>query len=102
MHCLTVTYPAPDDPAQFRDYYVKTHVPLAKTLPGLISCSYGFPEPLGPGPQPAPFCIFQALFADGAAMGAALQSDIGARVAADVANYSPKGASLHHYPVEGG
>jgi len=101
MHCLTVTYAMPDDPAHFRDYYVNSHVPLAKTLPGLISCSYGFPEALRPGPEPAPFCIFQALFANAAAMGAALQSEIGGRVAADVANYSPKGASLCHYPVQG-
>lgn len=102
MHCLTVTYPAPDDPAQFRDYYVNTHVPLARTLPGLISCSYGFPEALREGLTPAPFCIFQAYFANAVAMGAALQSEIGARVAADVANYSPKGVSLSHHHVEGG
>jgi hypothetical protein len=34
-------------------------------------------------------------------MGAALQSDIGGKVAADVANYSPKGARLLHYDLEG-
>lgn len=100
MHCLTVTYPEPDDAAHFRDHYLKTHLPLAKALPGLLSCSYGFPEQMGPGP--APFCVFHAYFADADAMDAALQSDIGARVAADVPNYSPKGASLSHHRVEGG
>ena len=30
MHCLTVTYPAPKDAAQFRAYYEGKHVPLAK------------------------------------------------------------------------
>ena len=99
MHCLTVTYVAPDDPAHFRDYYVKTHIPLARSLPGLISLSYGFPEPMTPAP--APFCIFQAFFADAAAMEAALKSEIGGRVAADVPNYSPTRPSLSHYHVEG-
>lgn len=98
MHCLTVTYPAPDDPEAFKDYYVNRHVPLARTLPGLLSCSFAFPEQLGPAE--APFCLFQAFFADGAAMGAALQSEIGAQVAADVPHYSPKGAALCHYDVQ--
>ena len=99
MHCLTVTYVAPDDPAHFKDYYVKTHIPLARSLPGLLSCSYGFPEPMTPGP--ALFCIFQAFFADAAAMEAALKSEIGQKVAADVANYSLQRPSLSHYRVEG-
>jgi uncharacterized protein (TIGR02118 family) len=97
MHCLTVLYPTPDDPVAFRDYYVATHVPLARTLPGLLSCTYAFPERMGG--SDAPFCLFQAFFADAAAMGAALQSEIGGRVAADVPNYSPKGASLCHFEM---
>lgn len=97
MHCLTVIYPTPEDPAAFRDYYVNKHVPLAMTLPGLTSATYGFPEPLGQ--SDGPFCIFQAMFEDAAAMGAALASPIGARVAADVANYSPRGAQLSHYEI---
>jgi uncharacterized protein (TIGR02118 family) len=99
MHCLIVTYPMPDDPARFRAYYEGTHVPLARRLPGLKSCSYGYPQALGP--SPAPFCVFQAWFESAAAMGAALQSEIGQQVAADVPNYSPAGATLFHFPVEG-
>jgi uncharacterized protein (TIGR02118 family) len=100
MHCLTVTYEVPDDPAHFKDYYVKTHIPLARALPGLLSLSYGFPEPMTPAP--APFCIFQAYFTDVAAMEDALRSEIGARVAADVPNYSPTRPSLSHHEVQGG
>ena len=66
MHCLTVTYVAPDDPAHFRDYYVNTHIPLARSLPGLISLSYRFPEPMTPAP--APFCILHAFIAEARAM----------------------------------
>lgn len=99
MHCLTVTYPMPDDPVAFRDYYLNIHLPLARSLPGLVACNFAFPERIGPAE--APFCQFQAYFTDGAAMGAAMQSEIGARVAADVPNYSPKGASLYHYTADG-
>jgi uncharacterized protein (TIGR02118 family) len=93
MHCLTTTYPMPKDASHFRSYYEGTHVPLAKQLPG----SFAYPAPLGAGA--APFCIFQAYFADEAAVKAALQSGIGQKVAADVPNYSPDGATLFHFAV---
>jgi uncharacterized protein (TIGR02118 family) len=97
MHCLTVTYPAPKDPTHFKDYYERVHIPLAKRLPALKSCSFAYPQPLGPGA--APFCIFQATFENEAAMLAALQSEVGGRVAADVPNYSPDGATLFHFEI---
>jgi uncharacterized protein (TIGR02118 family) len=95
MHCLTVTYPEPEDKARFKAYYEGTHLPLATQLPGLKSSSFSYPEALGPGP--VPFCIFQAWFDDGAAMFSALRSEIGQKVAADVPNYSPDGATLFHF-----
>ena len=91
-------YPAPKDAARFKAYYEATHVPLAKQLPGLKSCSFAYPEALGPAT--APFCIFQAWFEDGAAMFAALQSEMGRKVASDVPNYSPDGATLFHFQPE--
>jgi uncharacterized protein (TIGR02118 family) len=97
MHCLTVLNPAPKDSAHFKAYYEGTHVPLARQLPGLKTCSFAYPDPLGPGHTP--FCIFQADFENAAAMFAALQSGIGGKVSADVPNYSPDGASLFHFPV---
>ncbi len=98
MHCLTVLYPTPDDPEAFKDYYVNTHVPLAAGLEGMIRYTYAFPEQMGPGE--APFCIFQAYFPDAETMGAALASELGQKVAADVPNYSPKGATLCNFPVD--
>jgi uncharacterized protein (TIGR02118 family) len=99
MHVLTVLYPMPDDPAAFRAYYEGTHVPLARALPGIRSVRFGYPEPLGPGDPPY-FCIFEAEFDNAATMQEALKSDIGAKVAADVPNYSPKGASIFHYAAK--
>jgi uncharacterized protein (TIGR02118 family) len=97
MQCLTVIYPRPDDEDAFRSYYEEKHVPLAATLPGLVKMHFAFPESIGPGDV---FCIFQAWFEDGAAMGAAMESEIGRQVAADVPNYSPKGAQVMHFPME--
>ena len=97
MHKLVVTYPRPDDPGRFRAYYAATHIPLAARLPGLTGYSYGYPEALGPGD--APFCIFEATFADSASLDAALGSPEGKAVAADVPNYSPKGATIMRFDV---
>jgi uncharacterized protein (TIGR02118 family) len=97
MHKLVVTYPHPVDPARFRAYYERTHIPLAAKLPGLVSLAYGYPEALGPGA--APFCVFEAMFADRAALDAALASPQGQVVAADVPNYSPGGAALMRFDV---
>jgi len=98
MHRLLVTYPKPADEAAFLDYYVNRHLALARTLPGLLGYRYVQPRALGPGDAPA-FMLFEADFADEAAMLKALASDVGARVAADVPNYSPAGAALMHFEV---
>lgn len=98
MHRLLVTYPAPADASAFLDYYVNTHVPLARRLPGLRDHRWFLPKALGPG-HPPNFLHFEADFDSEADLMAALQSPIGAQVAADVPNYSPGGATLVHYDV---
>jgi uncharacterized protein (TIGR02118 family) len=98
MHKLAVLYPHPDDAAAFMRYYTTRHLPLAATLPGLVSCSYGEIRPLGPDAAPY-FLAFEALFDDEQACLAALGSAEGKAVAADVSHYSPKGATLLHYDV---
>ena len=35
MAQMVVTYYTPEDPKEFDRYYFETHVPLAKTIPGL-------------------------------------------------------------------
>ena len=98
MHCLTVIYPAPKDAARFKAYYEGTHVQLAKQLPGLKSCSFAYPEALGPAA--APFCIFQAWFEDGAAMFAALQSDIGGKSRTTFRTIRPTGRPCFTFQPE--
>lgn len=98
MHCLMVLYPQPDQPDAFKKYYKDSHLPLAQQLPGIRSYSYGYPEVLGETANDS-FCVFQAMFEDVEAMARALDSEIGQRVAADVPNYSPKGATLLHFDL---
>jgi len=98
MYCLTVIYPRPDDEAAFKAYYEAKHVPLAAGLPGLKSMHFAYPEAVGPGDV---FCIFQGYFDDVESFGAAMGSDIGRQVADDVPNYSPKGAQVFHFAVDG-
>jgi 4-carboxymuconolactone decarboxylase len=99
MHRVLVLYPPPKDPAHFKKYYVETHLPLAIQMPGLISSRYSFAiEGVG-APSPY-FCIFEGDFPSAAAMGAAMQSEIGQKVAADVPNYATGGATLLHFDVE--
>lgn len=99
MHKLLVLYPHPDDPKFFLDYYRETHLPLVSKLPGLISSSFGQPSELGPKPSTY-FAIFEAQFQDEKALFDALTSPVGKAVAADVPNYSPKGATLLRFLVE--
>lgn len=98
MHRLLVSYPPPADPAHFIDHYVSRHLPLARTLPGLLACRWVRPQPLGPG-EGMPFVLFEADFASEAAMLEALGSAVGRELAADVPRYSPAGATLMHFEV---
>lgn len=98
MHKLVVLYPAPTDPAHFREYYVSTHLPLAEKLPGLLDWRYSFEVASGPGESPY-FAIFEADFEDVAALKKALSSLEGAATLADVENYATGGSIALNYPV---
>src|SRR5215472_1939827 len=99
MHKIVVLYPPQPDPVGFKAYYAKTHIPLARKLPGLLALRYSF-DVQGVGGDPPYFCVFEADFRDGAALGAAMGSPQGQAVAADVANFAQRPPTLIHYPVE--
>ncbi|MCW8382182.1 EthD family reductase [Streptomyces justiciae] len=104
-HKLVVLYSEPDDPDHFRDYYVTNHLPLVMNWPGLLAWRYSFdvaavsPGSATKGEAPY-FAVFEADFADAAAMTAARASPHGQQLAADFANYATGGAVILHYPVE--
>ena len=101
MHKLVVLYPKPADPDHFRDYYVTNHLPLVARMPGLLAWRYSF-DVAAPQGQTPYFAIFEADFADAAAMTAARSSPQGQQVSADVANYATGGVVVIDYPVQNG
>ncbi|MET7771140.1 EthD family reductase [Nocardia sp. NPDC005366] len=101
MHKLVVLYPKPADPDHFRDYYVTNHLPLVMKMPGLLAWRYSFDVAATNGEAPY-FAVFEADFADAAAMAAARASQHGQRAAADVVNYATGGAVVIDYPVQDG
>jgi len=98
MHRVLVLYPAPKDPAHFKKYYEETHLPLVSQMPGLLSSRYSFALE-GVGAASPYFCVWEGEFASAAAMGAAMQSPIGQKVTADVANYATGGATVLHFDL---
>jgi uncharacterized protein (TIGR02118 family) len=101
MHKLVVLYPPPADKEKFRSYYESTHLPLAAKLPGLRAYRYAF-DVAAPAADSPYWCIFEAEFDDAGAMGASMQSEQGAAVAADVANYADQPPVMVHYDVTDG
>ena len=99
MHKVLVLYPPPKDPAHFKRYYEETHLPLAAQLPGLVSSRHTFSVEGVGGASPY-FCIWEGEFSDAASMGAAMQSPIGQKVAADVPNYATGGATVLHFDAQ--
>jgi uncharacterized protein (TIGR02118 family) len=81
-------------------YYVQHHILLVRQMPGLQALRYSFDVGSVPGVEPPYFCVFEAEFHDGAAMGAAMGSPQGQAVAADVANFAQVPPVLIHYPTE--
>ncbi|MFF0345562.1 EthD family reductase [Kribbella sp. NPDC004875] len=101
MHKLMVLYPEPVDPDHFREYYVSKHLPLVARMPGLLAWRYSFEVAAAQGETPY-FAVFEAEFADAAAMTAARSSPQGLRVSADVANYATGGVVVFDYAVQNG
>jgi uncharacterized protein (TIGR02118 family) len=101
MHKVIVLYNTPADPRKFRSYYENQHLPLAARLPGLRSSRYSFAIQGAGGPAPF-FCVWEGEFADEAAAVAAMTSEIGGKVAADVPNYADGGFTLFHFAPAAG
>ncbi|PXX61580.1 uncharacterized protein (TIGR02118 family) [Nocardia tenerifensis] len=101
MHKLLVLYPEPADPDHFRDYYVNNHLPLVTKWPGLLGWRYSF-DVAAPNGEAPYFAVFEADFADAAALAASRASEYGRRAAADVVNYATGGVVVIDYAVQDG
>ena len=94
MAQLLALYHQPADPAAFDRYYFETHVPLAKTIPGLRSYIVnGSPVHVIAG-SPAPYLIAELSFDTTADLQAALSSAEGQAAAGDLSNFAQAGVTL--------
>ena len=97
MARMVVVYMRPEDVENFRRHYFETHVPLAKTLPGLRKYEVSDGPILSPfGPSEA-FMIATLHFDDMAAIKAAFASDAGKACAADRQVLAPDPARFQTY-----
>ena len=102
MHKLLVLYPEPTDRAAFIDYYTKSHLPLAKNLPGMLAWTYSVDVTEGSNGEAPYFAVFEAEFPDKDTFASAMSSQIGQDVAADVGNYATGGAVIVDFAISGG
>ncbi|QCI63295.1 EthD family reductase [Phreatobacter stygius] len=94
MARLLVMYKTPKDMAAFDTYYFETHVPLAKTIPGLGK----YEVSRGPVATPAGASGFHLIailhFDDLAAIQKAFASPEGRATAADVGKFATGGVDM--------
>jgi uncharacterized protein (TIGR02118 family) len=78
----------------FDKYYFETHVPIAKTMPGLrkYEVTHG---PIGTPAGPSPYHLIATLYFDDlAALANAAASPQGRAAGADVPNFAPNAADV--------
>ncbi|MBU6438433.1 MAG: EthD family reductase, partial [Betaproteobacteria bacterium] len=86
MAKLFAVYQQPKDAAAFDAYYFGTHVPLAKTIPGLRSYEVTRGDVMGMAGKHGVYLVAVLEFDSMAAIGAAMVSPQGQATAADLAN----------------
>ncbi|MEO7152726.1 MAG: EthD family reductase [Burkholderiaceae bacterium] len=94
MAKLYAIYQQPTDPAAFDRYYAQTHVPLAKTIPGLRSYEVTRGDVMGMGGKHAVYLVATLGFDSMAAIATAMASPQGQATAADLANFASAGVDV--------
>jgi uncharacterized protein (TIGR02118 family) len=90
-------YAPPADPAAFDAYYLGTHVPLAKRMPGLRTYTIN-KGPISAGAATSPYYLVAILEFDSIeALGAAAASPEGQAALADTPNFAMAGITVLTY-----
>ena len=97
MARLVVLYKTPKDPAAFDAYYFKTHVPMAKKLPGLRRYEVSKGAVASPAGPSGIHLVATLHFDDLAAVGAAFASPEGKAAAADVGTFASGGVDMYMF-----
>jgi uncharacterized protein (TIGR02118 family) len=94
MARLLVMYKTPIDAAAFENYYFKTHIPIAKKIPGLRRYEISRGPVATPDGPSAVHLVAILHFDDMAAVGQAFASPEGQAAGADLANFASGGADM--------
>jgi uncharacterized protein (TIGR02118 family) len=94
MARLVAIYATPKDPAAFDGYYFSTHVPLAKTIPGLVRYEVSRGRVMATGRSCGVHLVAAMYFATLADLKAGLASPAGRETARDVARFADGGVEL--------
>jgi len=94
---LIAMYKHPTDAAHFNAYYEGTHIPLAKTMPGLRGYEVSRGPVIGSTGQSQYHFIATLSFDSLLDLQAALTSDIGKAVSEDLTNFATGGVDLLFY-----
>lgn len=94
MAKLFAIYQQPKDAAAFDSYYFNKHVPLAKTVPGLLSYEVTRGNVMGMAGKHSVYLVAVLEFASMEAIGAAMASPQGQATAADLANFASAGVDV--------
>lgn len=81
MHRLTVQYDVPTDPDAFNEQYFDEHLPMCRSIPGIVAVSISAPELACRGT--APYLVAELDFPDSEAFKTAMRSPEMAAVAKD-------------------
>ncbi len=92
MYRVSVLYGIPTDEAAFTDYYLTTHVPIAKRMNGIVGYNLTWIDRSENEGIPGIFLIADLYASDRAAMDAIMASPEGQVATADVGNFATGGA----------
>jgi len=101
MAQLLALYHQPADPAAFDRYYIETHVPIAKKVPGLRSYVVNHGPVNAIAGNPAPYLIAELSFDTMSDLQSALSSAEGQAAAADLSNFAQAGVTLLVFETKG-
>ena len=94
MAKLFAIYQQPADAAAFDTYYFNKHVPLAKTIPGLMSYEVTRGDVMGMAGKHGVYLVAVLEFASMEAIAAAMGSPQGQATAADLGNFATAGVDV--------
>lgn len=94
MATLVALYQKPTDPKAFDKYYLSSHIPLAKTIPGLRRCEISSGAVSTPQGESSYHMVAMLSFDSLEALTQGLDSPRGRATADDLGNFAQAGVEL--------